>query len=88
MKRFANALIVIGVGVMSLLVLYSLKINRFNVIETSWILFLTGLLIISGLLIKTMINNKIMPREKLYTRIVVTLVYFTIITYNLIKNII
>ncbi len=85
MKRLANALIVVGVGVVSLLVVYSLKVNSFTYIESSVILFLTGMLIITGILIKLIINKNLISKDKLYSRLIIVVVYFTIITYNLIK---
>jgi len=86
MKRIANALIIVGVGVVSFLILYSSKVSRFNNIEASIILFFTGVLIISGILLKTITNMKIMSREKFYSRIIIGFMVFTIITYNLIKS--
>ena len=86
MKRIANTLIVVGVGVVSLLVLYSLKISRFNNIETSIILFSTSICIMLGILIKTFINRKTISKEKLYSRLIVIFACFTIVTFNLMKN--
>lgn len=88
MKRFANALITVGVGVVSLFVLYSLKVNRFNNVETSIILFSTSLLVILGILVRTIVNKKYLAREKIYSRLIFLSLYFTSITYYLIKNII
>lgn len=85
MKRLANALIVVGVGVVSLLVVYSLKVNSFTYIESAVILFLTGMLIILGILIKLIVNKNLISKDKLYSRLIIVVVYFTIITYNLIK---
>jgi len=85
MKKLANVLIVVGIGVLSLLVIYSLKVSKLTEIEASIILFFTGILVITGLLMKIIINRKVMSKDKLYSRLIIVIIYFTIITYNLIR---
>lgn len=86
MKKLANALIVIGVGAVSLLVLYSLKVRNFSNMESSIILFLISICVILGMAMKTYINRKVISKEKVYSRIIFLSLYFTSITYFLIKS--
>lgn len=86
MKRIANTLIVVGVWVVSLLVLYLLKVSIFDNRETSIILFSTSTCVFLVILIKTFINRKIVSKEKLYSQIIVILMCFTIVICNLIRD--
>jgi len=86
MKKLANTLMIIGLGFISLFILYSLQIDNFTSSESAIILFFTGILIVTGVLIKTFVNKNIISKEKLFSRLMFSLVSFVIITYNLIKN--
>lgn len=88
MRKIANTLIVLGVGAVSLLVLYSLKVNSFSAKETSIILFITSIFIISGLIIKTIINRNYLSKDKIYSRFIFISLYLTSITYFLIIELI
>ena len=86
MKKIANALMVIGVGVVSFSVLYSLKIQAFSEKETSIILFIASLLLITGILIKTMINKRVISKEKFYSKLVFISLYLASVTFFFIKS--
>ncbi len=86
MKKIANALMVIGVGVVSFSVLYSLKIQAFSEKETSIILFIASLLLIAGILIKTMINKRVISKEKFYSKLVFISLYLVSVTFFFIKS--
>ena len=86
MKKIANALMVIGVGVVSFSVLYSLKIQAFSEKETSIILFIASLLLITGILIKTMINKRVISKEKFYSKLVFISLYLVSVTFFFIKS--
>ncbi len=88
MKKIANLLIIFGVGVVTFSILYSIKISHFSEIEAYVIMFLSTLLILLGLFIKMFINRKQIPYNKFYFRLLMMFLFFTSITYFLVKSLI
>ncbi len=86
MRKITNLLVVLGVGIITFAILYSLKIKAFSPKETSFIMFVAGELIIGGLFIKNMINKKRITKDKYYSRLIVLSLCFTSIIYYLIIN--
>lgn len=86
MKKLANVFMILGVGIIAFSVSYSMEVHRFDVKETAVILFASSIWILLGILIHSILDKKKLSREKFYSRMVALSLYFTSITYYLIKT--
>lgn len=86
MKKIANVLSLVGVGIIVYAILYANIISSLQEKTSAFIIFIASLFIIAGVVIKTLINSTKYSKERFYSRFIVSLLYLILVTANLIKS--
>lgn len=86
MKKIANVLIVVGVGIIVYAILYANIISSLQENTSALIMFIASLFIISAIIIKTLSNNIQYSKEKIYSRFIVSALFLIVVIINLIKS--
>ena len=86
MKKIANVLIVVGVGIIVYAILYDNIISSLQENTSALIMFIASLFIISAIIIKTLSNSIQYSKEKIYSRFIVSALFLIVVIINLIKS--
>ena len=86
MKKIANVLIVVGVGIIVYAILYANIISSLQENTSALIMFIASLFIISAIIIKTLSNSMKYSKEKIYSRFIVSALFLIVVIINLIKS--
>lgn len=86
MKKIANALIVVGVGIIVYAILYANIISSLQENTSALIMFIASLFIISAIIIKTLSNSIQYSKEKICSRFIVSALFLIVVIINLIKS--
>lgn len=86
MKKIANVLIVVGVGIIVYAILYANIISSLQENTSALIMFIASLFIISAIIIKTLSNSIQYSKEKIYSRFIVSALFLIVVIINLIKS--